>query len=269
MMVTLSHDAQGLLDRYLHRVRLSLRGHTSLDVDDIERDVRGHIDAALEGQPEPIDAGSLRPILDRLGAPDKWAPADDLPWWRRALVRLSSGPEDWRLPYLTFLCFLAGPTLFLVGDGRMLWPLPVILVMASFMLARASLSVLAHDTGALAERRWLIYPPLVLVYVPLGLALLGWPMTLVAVANDDQPAIAAWTSGLLREPFEVNLAVTIALAVGVWWIGLGLLVARYGQAVRAVFWPFAERITRRHAIGVMAAGGTLVAAAAVAIAALR
>jgi hypothetical protein len=61
MMVTLSRDAQGLLNRYLLQVRSSMRGHASIDVDDVERDVQGHIDAALEGLPEPVDARQSAP----------------------------------------------------------------------------------------------------------------------------------------------------------------------------------------------------------------
>jgi hypothetical protein len=268
MMVTLSRDAQGLLTRYLLQVRASMRGHASIDVDDVERDVQGHIDAALDGVPEPVDAGSLRQVLERLGPPDKWAASDDLPSWRRVLGRLASGPEDWRLPYLTFICFFAGPTWFLMAAER-LWPLPVVLSLASFLLARASLSVLVHDDAALAERRWLIYPSLLLFYVPAVIALFGWPVAFVLGATDDSQAIRAWTSGLLPEPFEVNVAVTAALAVGVWWMVLGFLLHRFGRAVRSVFWPFAERLARRHVIGVTVAGATLVAAAALLIAALR
>jgi hypothetical protein len=268
MMVTLSRDAQGLLNRYLLQVRASMRGHASIDVDDVERDVQGHIDAALEGLPEPVDAGSLRQVLERLGAPHKWAASDDLPSWRRVLGRLASGPEDWRLPYLTFMCFFAGPTWFLVAASH-LWPLPVVLSLASFFLARASLSVLVNDEAALAERRWLIYPSLLLVYVPAIIALLGWPMALVVGATDESPAMRAWASGLLREPFEVNVAILATLAVGAWLLVLGFLLHWFRSAVRSLFWPFAERLTRRHVIGVAVAGTALVAAAALLIAALR
>ncbi|MGH7448098.1 MAG: hypothetical protein ACRELT_11090, partial [Longimicrobiales bacterium] len=114
MMAVLSHDAQAVLDRYLQRIRASLRGHTSVDADDVEREVQGHIDSALAGQAEPIDAGSLRRVLDRLGAPEQWMPSDDLPTWRQALSRYSSVAGHWRLPYIALVCFLAGPLLFFV-----------------------------------------------------------------------------------------------------------------------------------------------------------
>ena len=58
-MVALSDDARNHLERYLRQVKAALRGHSSLDAAEVERDVRSHIDAELAGQPEPVDAGSL------------------------------------------------------------------------------------------------------------------------------------------------------------------------------------------------------------------
>jgi hypothetical protein len=271
-MAVLSHDARGVLDRYLRQMRASLRGHSSVDADDIERDVQGHIDAALAGQPEPIDAGSLRQVLERLGAPDQWIPEDDLSLWRRAVSRLRSGPEDWRLSYLTFISFLAGFTLFLIPvenagggpGGPVLWPLPLVLIIASFMLARASLSILAASGESHETRRWLIYPPLLLWYAPLALALFGWPIPAVLAANDI-PSVGEWTDRVLRAPLWVNLTVTTAVAVGIWWILLGVLIGTFKPALRATFRPFADGVTRRHAIGLIATGGTLAAIAAVVI----
>ena len=49
-MATLTHDAQSHLARYLRQMRAALRGHPSVDPDDVERDVLGHIDAELAGQ---------------------------------------------------------------------------------------------------------------------------------------------------------------------------------------------------------------------------
>jgi hypothetical protein len=38
-----------------------------LTADEVERDVLGHIETELAGQPEPVDAGQLLDVLDRLG----------------------------------------------------------------------------------------------------------------------------------------------------------------------------------------------------------
>jgi hypothetical protein len=69
MRAILTDEAQHHLQRYLRQVQTALRGHRSVDLEEIERDVLGHIDAELAGKPEPIDAGTLLPVLDRLGAP--------------------------------------------------------------------------------------------------------------------------------------------------------------------------------------------------------
>src|SRR5688572_30565805 len=132
VMVTLSRDAQGHLERYLRQVKAALRGHPSVDAGEIERDVLGHIDAELSGQPETLGEGSLREVLARLGAPDAWVPADELPAWRRVWLRMRSGPEDWRLAYLTLTLFLGGVTLFLAGP--VLWPLPLMCLLAALLL---------------------------------------------------------------------------------------------------------------------------------------
>lgn len=238
-MVTLSHDAQGQLDRYLRQIKAALRGHPSVDVDEVERDVVGHIDAELAGQPEPIHASSLRPVLDRLGTPEMWVPSDELPAWRRLLNRLHSGPEDWRLAYATFVCFVAG-----------FWLPP--LFIASLPIARATLAQLDLRDEPIGARRWLVYPPLVLWYAGLaGLLLIG-PTPLPVVGLEQ---------GRLRDELSVYIqpswllvSVATALTLGLWWAVLGLLLRRFDAAVRTVFWPFADWFTRRHAAPLVVAG---------------
>ena len=122
-MTSLTDDARGDLEYYMRQVRAALRGHRSIDPVEVERDVREHVDAELSELPEPVDARSLSFVLERLGAPDTWLPGEDLPAWRRVLERLRSGPEDWRLAYLSFGLSVLGPVLFLVGP--VLWPLPL------------------------------------------------------------------------------------------------------------------------------------------------
>jgi hypothetical protein len=276
-MALLSREAQGQFDSYLQRMRASLRGHTSIDVEDVERDVRGHIDAALAGQPEPIDAPSLAAVLKELGAPEQWVPDDDLPTWHQALSRRSLGPADWRVPALALICCIAGPVLFLVpvegdngiGQGPLLWPLPVVLPLVGFVVARAAASMLAAAGQSIDTRRWLLYPPLLVVYVPLAAALLLWPIAFVLAARADFPSVAEGIGALLPRSAEFNTAVTTAFGLGAWWMALGFVCLRYTNAIRTVFWPFAESVARPHAIGLMAVGGVLVTIASVVLIALR
>jgi hypothetical protein len=147
--LSLTQNAQSELDRYLRRVRSALRAHPSVDVDEIERDIRGHIDAELAAAPAPVTEVHLRAVLDRLGSPRQWVPSEDLPIWRTALIRLRSGPEDSRLAYASVVLFVAGP---LAGGA-----IGVLLSLASVLLSRAALELPAEEDEPVGARRWLLY----------------------------------------------------------------------------------------------------------------
>ncbi len=264
-MVTLTQDAQGHLERYLKQVKAALRGHPSVDAGDIERDVLGHIDAELAGQPEPIGASSLLQVLDRLGTPDTWVPAEDLPAWRRVLSRLRTGPEDWRLAYLAFGLFIAGPVLFI--GGPFLWPLEPFLMIASLLFARAALTLVAEHDEAVGARRWLIYPPLVAWYIASALLLFAWPVPMVG-AITGLPEIRERLVGLLPAPFWVVALSLASLTLGLWWMVLGLLLSRFIQAIHVLFWPFADWFDRRHATRLALTGLILVVTGGVILAAV-
>src|SRR5262249_57358301 len=107
---------------------------SAMDAEEVERDVLGHIDAELAGQPQPIGADRLLNVLERLGAPDDWVEED--PQWRRVVARLRSGPEDWRLAYLTFGSLFVGVGLFMsIG----LLPLPPLLIALGRLLSPGAL----------------------------------------------------------------------------------------------------------------------------------
>ncbi len=258
-MATLTHDAQSHLARYLQQMRAALRGHPAVDPEDVERDVLGHIDAELVGRPEPIDEGDLRRVLDRLGAPSQWVPVDDQsPWW--GVVRaLRHGPEDWRLAYLSLGLALLGVTLF-IGDA-VLWPLPALLPILAFFLARATIELLDHSGEPIGARRWLIYPVLVPWYVVFAVPLVVWPLDRTVNALNSTPAISEWIVRSTPAPLWALVPSIGALALGLWWICLGLILRRYPVAVRAMVRPFADWFERRHAARIVL-GGLLLAAAA-------
>jgi hypothetical protein len=256
-MVALSDDARNHLERYLRQVRTALRGHASLDPAEVERDVRSHIDAELSGQPEPIDATSLKNVLERLGTPRTWVPAEDLPVWRRVLSELRSGPEDWRLAYLTFALFILSP-FFLVFP--MFWPLPLLAIVPSVLMARATLALLAEHDEPVGARRWLILPPLAVVYVPIAAILVAWPMVFIPFTFEppnNYDRIVATFSG----PFWLMASSLVVAALGAWWAILGLVLGRFSAVVRSAFLPFADWFERRHGTRVALAGLVLVSIA--------
>lgn len=258
-MVALTDGAQNQLDGYLRQVRSALRGHASVDANEVERDVRSHIDSELVGQPEPIDVTSLRHVLDRLGPPRTWVPTDDLPPWRRVLGHLRSGPEDWRLAYLSLALFCAGPVLFLFGGppGRSYWPLEPFLVVVSILMARASMAILAAHDEPVGARAWLIYPPLILWCGALALALLAWPLPLAGGAMTDDPAVRERMAAAFSGDVWLSARAGAVTLLGLWWTLLGLLCAGFPWAVRATFFPFADWFERRHGVR-LAIGGFVV-----------
>jgi hypothetical protein len=249
--LTLTQVAQSDLDRYLRRVRAALRAHPSIDVEEVERDIRSHIEAALSESPAPVSEARLRAVLDRLGSPSQWVPTDELPVWRKMLVRLRSGPEDWRLAYLTFALFVTGPLAGSIGP---------LFFFASIPMARASLALLEEEREPVGARRWLVYPPLIVIYVPVIIvSFVALPGLVATVADPSlRPDARAW----FPEPLWLSLPSVVAFAAGIWWAILGVLLARFPRAVQLSLWPFADWFERRHGIRIAVVGGALTMAAA-------
>ena len=258
-MPTLTQGAQSYLAHYLRQMRTALRGHSSVDPDDIERDVLGHIDAELAGRPEPVDEGDLRRVLERLGAPRQWVPAEEQRAWWRVVSALRDGPEDWRLAYLALALALLGVTLF-VADA-VLWPLPALLPVVAFLMARATLELLDHHDEPLGARRWLIYPVLLPWYVAMAAALLLWPLAAAAGAQRDVPAVGEWIERSFPKLSWAVVPALGALGVGIWWICLGAMLRRSRAVVHRVFRPFGDGFDRRDATRIFLAGVLLAAGA--------
>ena len=246
---TLTHDAQSDLDRYLTHVKQALRPHPTVDADEVEHDIRGHIEAELSDAPAPVTAERLGSVLERLGSPNQWVPSDDLPVWRRMWAQLSAGPEDWRLAYLTLALFVGGPLLGPFGPG---------LSLASILLARAGLALLDEKGEPAGARRWLFYPPLVVLYGGAVFVVFSLPIaTMVGVVSDA--SVASDLAARFPTPFWLSYSLAAALVSGTWWMLLGLVLVRLRRAVRWAFWPFADWLDRRHGMR-LAAGGFVLAA---------
>ncbi len=258
-----TEDAQSDLERYLGRVNSALRPHPSVDADDVEREIRGHIEAELEGASAPVTAERLRGVLDRLGSPGDWVPTDELPAWRKLLLQLSSGREDWRLAYLTLGLFLGCP---LLGSAA---PLAFF---ASILIARAGAALIEERSEPVGARKWLLYPPLVFIYVALAIvAVILPPVLLGGLAADPElpPELHAtrdFLFGWLPAPYWLGATLLVTLAAGTWWLGLGLALARFRRAVRWVFWPFADWFERRHGLRIALVGLTTAVVSGIALA---
>jgi hypothetical protein len=243
-MTPLTPEAQRRLDGYLGQVRAALRGCRSVSADEVERDVREHVDRELEGTPGPVPLAALEAVLGRLGSPGQWVPVDELPAWRRVAHRLRNGPEDWRLAYLAFGLLLAGVV------AGLLSPVPFTLFLgASFLAARAALAVARARGEDLGAQKWLLYPAL----LPASLALLAvlflWPVMPAGALGDY---LALWNYSKVwvqvvpnaLPPNDWFVAYGILAALGLWWTVLGLLARLRPGWLAALVYPFAGRALR-------------------------
>ena len=251
-MIEMTPAARERLDNYLRRMRSELRGKRSVVADEVEQSVQEHIEIALAHAQSPVGAAEVIGVLDRLGPPERWLADEERPVWRRVMDRLRSGPEDWRLAYLAFGLFLLSILFLPVGGFLLLIP--------AMFVSRAYVE-LARDRGEpLGARRWLVYPPIVVILaLAVGLLIIGPPLPVMAFALDDDGLeqvldIPQSKAGELR--FLLGMG---AVLFGSWWIIAAGFCAAFLRPIRFVFTPLLEGLRRKH-FAVLAAIGALVAA---------
>ena len=61
----------------------------------------------------------------------------------------------------------------------MVGPIALFLI-ASFFAGRATVALIDSEGDGLGARRWLVYPPLLIFYLPTVIGLFGWPLALAA-----------------------------------------------------------------------------------------
>ncbi|MCK4626537.1 MAG: hypothetical protein KAV00_14555 [Phycisphaerae bacterium] len=284
-MIELTHEAQRRLDRYLDEVKTYLQACPSVDGEEVRRDIMAHIEAELEGCDRPVEAGKLGAILERLGNPRQWVPEEEISWWRKILLRLRRGPEDWRLAYITFGLLVLGVLLgWIFGDvyrsprfKRWYFNEEVFVFFAvlSFITARASLAV-TYGREKLGAQRWLLYPPLLIVYLFIALCVLLWPIVpMVGLAEMIRkfPSLYEHWVRITRAPerstkFILLWIPIVGCVLGIWWFILGLVFTRWPGLVRKTLVPFGDNFGRRHSLAICLVGGILlfVCAAGIALA---
>jgi hypothetical protein len=156
---------------------------------------------------------------------------------------LGRGPEDWRLAYIAF---------GLLVLGLIIPPLLIGLLPASFCAARAALTVARERDEPLGARRWLIYPPLVLVSLLVTSVVLLWP-----IAPGAGLAHEMWRSYradlVAAVPFPrgatefLVYAYCIAGTLAAWLVILGSALWAVPRLAVAVLRPFADGFGRRQA----------------------
>ena len=254
-MIELTDNAQNSLDRYLHRARAYLKGAKSVDAVEVEQNITEHIENELTGAAEPISAEELETVLEKLGSPQQWVPEEELPWWRKIMLRVQTGPEDWRLTYLSFGLFVF---------GLLTLPVGLILIGAGFIAARAALSVV-EDTTLPKAQKWLLYPCLTTVYLALLGALLALPLfALIPLAYEWEDTLKE-NRLLGNDDMHYWLAACTVFAgsLGLWWLIEGAVLLVRPNIPKPLFRPFADGFNRKWALVFMCVGFVVLVASLV------
>jgi len=247
-MKNLTDTAHNRLDKYLSQARASLHTCTGVDADEVESDIRAHIETELEGTDEPVSLDNLEAVLERLGSPTQWVPEEEISWWRKIILRLRTGPEDWRLAYLSFGLLVVGFMLPL--------SLPI-LILASFVVSRAALSANNYRIEVKAQK-WLIYPSLIIVYLVLLCSFLGLPLLgLIPLAYDWERIIRASYKISDDMPYWRAVCSVFVASIGLWWLILGVVLLARPNIPKVLFRPFADGFNRKWALVLLCVGFAL------------
>ena len=248
-MMALGESARARLDEYLRHVEVSLKGCTSVDPADVRRDVADYVDNELADRTQPVTLPDLESVLQRLGAPDRWIPAEERPWWRRILLQWHAGPEDWRLAYIALGLFIAAFVLI---------PISPVLLLAGFAVARAALAFAAERGESIGPKKWLLYPPLVVIYLPLCVLLLLWPLWLVlflAAAFEHSDFMRGASDDL--DYWLIAWLITL-VCCELWWVVAGVIIKKRPNLIRTCFRPFGDQLDPRWAKWLAFLGAVLV-----------
>ncbi len=187
----LSPAAEARFEEYLTQMRRALLGVPDVSAAEIEADIREHVENELRNAARPVEPFVLETVLRRLGPPTQWLPPGRVPVtaqvsagfstlgqylkarWRAARDAVWRGPQDWRLAYLSFGVFAV---------GILSVPFFPLFLVISYFLSRAGLAAAADQGITLdAGRKWLLYPPVVLVSLALVLAVIAVPVGIIGV----------------------------------------------------------------------------------------
>jgi hypothetical protein len=247
-MTEFTQEAKKRLDSFLKDLQNSLKGCRSVDRAEVERNVLDHIDDSLAGAASPVDTPQLAEVLEGLGNPSQWIPEEELPWFQRFSMGLRTGPEDFRLAYLSIVLLALAALLFCFFQDEN--PLPFLALLFSFCFAQAVLS-LFESPSDLGAQAWLVYPSLASIYVPVAIVGLFWTVpfgyetTYQIRKLIDEP-------GKLEEFSQVPMWIyhshqMLTLTAG-WWFLIGLVGWIFPRFFPSIFHPFLSGWGRKHSV---------------------
>ena len=245
-MINLSNSAKKCLDKYLQHIRTYLRGCKAVDAGEVERNVIEHIESEFESATAAVSFEELDSVLQRLGSPKQWIPEEELPWWRKTIFRLRTGPEDWRLAYISFGLLIA---------GFVILPSFIVLMPASFIVSRAALSE-AADPNELKSQKWLLYPSLIIVYSFVLFWLFAWPALVFPAAAYELERNVRSSYLQFDDDLRYWIMATsfIIAGLGLWWIVLAGLLLKCRRLLQVLFKPFGDWFNRKWALVLLLIG---------------
>lgn len=245
----LTDKAEALWARYEAQVRSRMADRGDVDAGDILTGVREHVEAELGRRGvERATAEDIADVLDRLGGPDQWDdPGVAAAGWADGTGAVPSP----RWPGLAALGLtLLGGALILLGFWWS-WAPGWGLLVAGVVLARLSLDDPDPErrpgpdghrpgpTRRLALLIWWVAAGAALLALVSGPAVLTWtaaqiggPLEAVLPGRPGVPGSPAPLAGYWRLPLLIGTSAT-----AVWWLILGALASRFGDAVRRVLGP--------------------------------
>ena len=239
MVLKLSLNAQKSFDDYLNQVKACLKGVKSVDSDEIQQHITEHIENELADSTEPVGSESLDEVLKKLGSPQQWVPEDELSWWKKFVLRVRTGPEDWRLAYISFGLLLLG---FLFPPAFLL------LVPASYLVSRAAMSLSNYNLQVKAQK-WLLYPSMIIVTLFLAGILLLLPLSvLMPLAESLERSMMQTHNIKIDDHYWYLSSSFIAMLICLWWIFEGIICLIIPSLPKKLFYPMAEWYKRKHAL---------------------
>jgi len=237
MILKLSLNAQKSLDDYINQVKAYLKGVKSVDAEEIVQNINEHIENELAGSAEPVGPETLDEVLKKLGSPQQWVPEEELSWWKKFVLRIRTGPEDWRLAYISFGLFII---------GFILPPTFLLLVPASYIVSRAALSLSDYNIQVKAQK-WLIYPSLIVVNIPIFLILLFWPLIIsinlgYGLEHSVRQSFYQFQENLIYWIMAYSFIIS---SLGLWWLIFSTVLMRKKNIRKMICLPFTGIITSK------------------------
>lgn len=244
--MNLTHDAQTRLDAYLANLRATLARCKTVDAVEIERDILDHIEAETQDTPHQISVSHLNTVLDKLGKPEQWLPPGEVSWWDKIINRFRTGPEDWRLAYMSVVCFTLGfifPPLWIAG----------------YIISRSLLARNNDSPFQTQPQKWLYYPCLIIIQTIVTFIALFWILVpAIAIVDEFYRDIIPYLSHYMQSCEHVAeslglrtydvldtalIVFTVTASLGAWWLLLSISLAIRPKCVRAFYHPFAQNFS--------------------------